>query len=123
VGLDKKGALDKHTARAAGKVTNATVEWLNDGDQKRDDGGGGKELAAFLSLAHGEMAEEIFVNFPEGVTLDVHRNGVHGLEQFLEQGVLETVIGLGQHVFEVGVLRFDSPHRVVDSRADVGPFR
>ena len=37
--------------------------------------------------------------------------------------VLEAVVGLGQDVLEVVVLRLDGPHGVVDGRADVGALR
>ena len=121
--VDEAGALHEHAAGAAGRVEDAAVEGLDDADDELDDGGGGEELAALLALAHGEVAEEVFVNLAEGVPLDVHGDGVHGLEQFLEQGVLEAVVGLGQHVLEVGVLRLDGAHGVVDGRADVGPLR
>ncbi len=120
--LDKAGALHEHAAGTAGRVKNAPVERLDDADDELDDGGGGEELAALLPLAHGELAEEVFVDLAEGVPLDVHGDGVHGLEQLDEQGVLEAVVGLGQDVLEVGVLRLDGAHGVVDGLADVGPF-
>ena len=119
---DETGALDEHAAGAAGRVEDAALEGFDDADDELDDGGGGEELAALLALAHGEVAEEVFVDLAEGVSLDVYGDGVHRLEQFLEQGVLEAVVGLGEHVFEVGVLRLDGPHGLVDGRADVGPL-
>ena len=50
-------------------------------------------LAAALALAHGELAEEVFVDAPEGVV--VQRGGDLGdfLEQFLEEGAGEEVVG------------------------------
>ena len=82
---DEAGALDEHAARAAGRVEDAAVERLDDLDDQLDDGGGGEELAALLPLAHGELAEEVFVDLAEGVAFDVHGDGVEGLEQFDEQ--------------------------------------
>ena len=117
---DETGALDEHAAGAAGRVEDAALEGFDDADDELDDGGGGEELAALLAFAHGEVAEEVFVDLAEGVSLDVHGDGIHGLEQFLEQGVLEAVVGLGEHILEVGILCFDGAHGLIDGRADVG---
>ena len=42
------------------------------------------------------------------------------LSSSLSRRVVEAVVGLGQDVLEVGVLRLDGAHGVVDGRADVG---
>ena len=57
----------------------------------------GLELAAALALGHGEGAEEVFVDTPEGVVVQCGRNLGNFLQQFLEQGAGEQVEGLGQY--------------------------
>src|SRR5450759_1591892 len=97
--------------------------WMYETDDQLDDGGRSEELATLLTFAHGELAKEVFVNLAKGVPLNVRGDRIHSLEQFLEQGVVKAVVGLGQYVLEVGVLRLDGAHGIVDGRADVGPFR
>jgi hypothetical protein len=48
---------------------------------------GREELAALLTLGHRELAEEILIDPPEGVALDVHRDRGHELQQLDERGV------------------------------------
>lgn len=83
---------------------------------------GGVKFAAALALAHGELAEEVFVDAPEGVV--VERGGDLGdfLEQFLEEGAGEKVVGLGQDAGELRVVLLDVAHGGIDLRADVLGF-
>ena len=87
--LHEARALHEHAARAAGGVEDAPVEGLDDLDEQPDDAARRVELAALLPLGAGELAEEVFVDAPEGVV--VQRGGNLGdlLEQFLEQGAGE----------------------------------
>ena len=87
---------------------------LDDFGEEADDAAGGVELAAFLALGAGELAEEVFVDAPEGVV--VHGGGNLGdlLEQFLKQGAREEVVGLGQDARELRIVLLDVAHRLVD---------
>jgi hypothetical protein len=66
---DEARGLDEHTARAARGVEDAPVIGFDDFGEEADDAAGGVELAAALALAHGELAEEVFVDAPEGVVV------------------------------------------------------
>jgi hypothetical protein len=79
--LHEAGGLDEHAAGAARGIEDAAVVRLQDFHDQFDDGGGRVEFAALLALAHGELAEEVFVDQTEGVAALVHGDGGHGLEQ------------------------------------------
>jgi len=121
--LHEAGGLHEHAAGTAGRVEDAPVEGFDDLDDQLDDAGGGVELAALLPLGHGELAEEVLVDPAEGVALDVHGDGAHQLEQLHQGGVLQPVVGLRQHVLEVGILLLDGAHGAVDRPTDVLPLR
>ncbi len=121
--LDESSRLDEHAARTAGGVEDAAAEGLDDLDDQLDQRGRGEELAAFVSLAHGEVAQEILVDLAEGVAFDVHRHRGEELQQFDQRGVLQHVVGARQHAGEVFVFGFDGPHGVVQCAADVLAFR
>ena len=95
---------------------------LDDFGEQADDAARGVELAALLALGAGELAEEVFVDAAEGVV--VQRGGNLGdlLEQFLEQGAGEEVVGLGQDAGELRVVLLDVAHGGVDLGADVRGF-
>ena len=95
------------------------MERLDDLDDQAHEAGGREELAALLALAHRELAQEVLVDLAEGVTLH-SRQRRQVLQQRHEQAVLQSVIGLGQHVLELVVGGLDRAHRVVDRLADVG---
>ena len=57
---------------------------LDDFGKEADDAPGDATFTAALALAHGELAEEVFVDAPEGVV--VHRGG--NLRDFLEQVII-----------------------------------
>ena len=117
---DEARRLHEHAAGAAGGVEDAAVEGFDDFGQQLDDAGGRVELAAALALGHGEGAEEVFVDAAEGVVVERGRNLGDLLQQFLEQGAGEQVVGLGQHAGELRVVLLDLAHRGVDLGADVG---
>ncbi len=119
----KRGALDEHAAGAAGRIEDAPVERLDHLHDQLDERGRREELAALLPLGHGELAQKILVDLAEGVALDVHRDRGEHLEQGDQRVVVQPVVGLGQHVAQVLVLRLDGAHGVVDGLADVGALR
>ena len=114
--------LHEHTAGTARRVEDAAVERFDDFGEQADDAARCVELAAALALGHGEFAEEIFVDAPEGVVVQRGRNLGNLLQQFLEQGAGEQVEGLGQHAGELRVVLFDVTHRGIDLGANVGRF-
>jgi hypothetical protein len=122
MGFDESGGLDEHAAGAAGGVEDAAVVGLEDFDDEADDGGGRVEFAAFLAFAHGEFAEEVFVDEAEGIAALVHGDGGHGFEEGGERAAFEDVVGFGEDVGEVGVFFFDGAHGVIDGLADLGAF-
>ena len=69
---------------------------FNDFGKEFDDTGRGIELAAFLSFRAGELAQEVFIDSSEGVVICGGRNFGDLLEQFLEQGAGEKIVGLGR---------------------------
>ena len=82
----------------------------------------GIKLAAPLPFGHGELAEEIFVDAPEGVVVERGGNLGDFFQQFLEQRAGEEVVGLGQDAGELRVVLLDVAHGVVDGFAHVGGF-
>jgi hypothetical protein len=97
---DKARRLHEHAAGAAGGVENAAMEGFDDFAEQPDDAARRVELAAALALAHGEGAEEVFVDAAESVVVERRRNLGDFLQQLLEQGVGEQVVGLRQHAGE-----------------------
>jgi len=73
--FDECRRLHEHAATSRCRIKNLPVERLDDFDDQLDDAGGCEELAALLPLRHGELAKEIFVNLPEGVSLNRHPRG------------------------------------------------
>jgi hypothetical protein len=61
---DEARGGDEHAARAARGVEDAPVVGLGDFGEEADDAERGVELAAFLALGAGELAEEVFVDAP-----------------------------------------------------------
>ena len=116
---DEAGALDEHAAGAAGGVEDVAVVGLEDLGEEADDAGGGVELSPTLSLGHGELGEEVFVDAAEGVVVGGDRDLGDLLEEALEQGAGEKVVGLGKDAGELGVLLLDGQHGGIHLRADV----
>ena len=120
---NKAGTLHKHAARAGSGIKNTTMKRFDDTDNKLNNGGWSKELSTLLPLAHGKVPKEVFINLAKSIPLDIHWHRVHGFEQLFEQGVLETVVALGQNILEIRVLRLYCPHGLVDCRTNIDPFR
>jgi hypothetical protein len=51
------------------------MERLDDFHDQLDNADWREEFAALLSLRHGELAEEVFVNLAEGIAFNRHRDG------------------------------------------------
>jgi hypothetical protein len=79
---------DEHAARTARGVEDAPVIRLDDFGEEPDDAAGGVKFAAALALAHGELAEEVFVDAPEGVV--VQRGGIS--ETFLSSSLRRVLV-------------------------------
>ena len=92
MGGNEAGALHEHAAGAAGGIEDAPVKGLQHLDQEADDAGGREELAALLPLAHGEGAEEVFIDLPEGVALQIGGDGGEGLQQVAQQAGIEDLM-------------------------------
>ena len=118
---DEARRLHEHAAGAAGGIEDAAVEGLDDLGEQPDDAARRVELAALLALGAGELAEEVFVDAAEGVVVERGWNLGDLLQQLLEQGAGEEVVGLGQHAGELRVVLLDLAHRGVDLGADVWP--
>ena len=116
---DEAGALDEHAAGAAGGVEDVAVVGLEDLGEEADDAGGGVELSPTLSLGHGELGEEVFVDAAEGVVVGGDGDLGDLLEETLEQGAGEEVVGLREDAGELGVLLLDGQHGGIHLRADV----
>jgi len=76
-----------------------------------------------MAFGHGELAEEVFVDLPEGVVIEGGWNFRDHLQQFLEQLAVKNLVGLGENAGEVGVVPLDVPHRVVDGLPHLTAFR
>jgi len=116
------GGGDEHAARTASGVEDAPEVGLDDFGEEADDAGRGVELAAFVVFGAGDLAEEVFADAAERVV--VHGGGHLGqfLQQFLDEGAGEKVVGLGQDAGELRAVLLDVVHGVVDLRADVLGF-
>ena len=100
----------------------AAVIRLDNFGEKADDGRGRVELSAALALGHGELAEEVFVDAAEGVVVEGGGDLGDLLQQLLEEGGGEEVVGLGEDASELRVVLLDVAHRLVDLGADVRGF-
>src|SRR4030042_7195414 len=70
--FDKFGALNKHATRTTGRVINPPVKWLYDINNKLASGCRSKKLSSSLSLRHGKLAEKVFINLSENISLNIH---------------------------------------------------
>src|SRR6266566_3190204 len=121
--LHETGALHEHTTRTAGGVKDAPLKGFDDLDDQFDDGGRREEFAALLSLGHGELAQEIFIDFAEDVSLDIHWYLREGLEQCDKGIIVELRIVGRQDAAQFFVFSLDGFHGVVDSLANIFAFR
>ena len=95
------------------------MERFDDFHDELDERGRREKLSAPSPLAHGELAEKVFVNLSEGIALDVHRDGVERPQQRHEDAAVEPREGLRKHVLEFLVFLLDGLHGFVDLLTDV----
>ena len=114
--LHKLGALHKHTARTAGRIINFPGIRLNDFNNKPYHRCWREKLSAFLSFAHREFTQEVFINLTKNITGGIFRDVGKRLEQ-LGKNVgflfLDVEVGiLGENIFKLFVLvLLDAFHR------------
>ena len=70
--FDETRTLHKHAAGATGGIEDAPMKWLDDLDDQFDNRGWREKFAAALSLRHGKLAQEIFVDLAEKVSLNIN---------------------------------------------------
>ena len=80
VTLLKSRTLHEHAAAAAGVIVDQPVVRLDNLGYKYYQRRWREKLAAFLTLAHGKLAQEILVDLAEGVPFDIHRDGIEGFQ-------------------------------------------
>ncbi|GBE13912.1 hypothetical protein BMS3Abin13_02227 [bacterium BMS3Abin13] len=66
--LNDPRALDKHAARAAGRIQNSTTHRIKHMGDQGNKGDWGEELAAVMGLLVGKLGKEIFVDAAEYIT-------------------------------------------------------
>jgi hypothetical protein len=71
--FDEVGRVDEHPARAACRVEDPAVIGLDDLNDQLHDRHWREELACALSLRQGELGQEVLVDEPERVALQVLR--------------------------------------------------
>ncbi|GBE37540.1 hypothetical protein BMS3Bbin08_00130 [bacterium BMS3Bbin08] len=121
--FDKLCTLYKHSTRAACRVEDAAVIRLYHLNDELDDRSGCEELTAPLSLAHGELAEKVFVNPPEHIPFDIHRYIVKELQEGYKHLVFELAVCFRENALELFILLFNRLHGIVYSFAYVSPLR
>ena len=121
--LDEVRRLHEHPARSAGRVVDLAVVRLDDLDDELDDRRRGEELAAFLALCEGELAEEVLIDEPEAVALERVGQPAKQAEQLDQHGARQPGVRARQHAVEVRVRALDRRHRVVDGFPEIRAFR
>src|SRR5215207_11768117 len=104
--LDELLGLHEHTAGAAARVVDASLERFEHLHHQSDNGTRRIEFPTTLSLGSGELAEEVLVNAPEHVErltgLLAHRDVREQVDQLAEHDLVEGGSGivLRQNAFE-----------------------
>jgi hypothetical protein len=73
-------------------VIDPTVERFEDLNSQLDDARWCEELAGLLPFRHCKLAKEVFVDFAERITFDIHRHGGKVLQERNEQFFVEPVV-------------------------------
>ena len=73
VDSDEVGALHEHAARAARRIEDPPVKGFDYFYDETYDRSRRVKYAALLSFGEGELTEEIFIDLPECVALDIER--------------------------------------------------
>src|SRR3989338_5392570 len=72
--FDKLNGLHKHTAGAACRIVDITLEWLEDFDDEFDDRSRCEEFTTAGPVSNCELTQKVFIDSPERITLDIVRN-------------------------------------------------
>ena len=123
VPLSKISALHKHAPRAASRIVDLALKRLDDLHNQFHQCRRRKEFPAALALAHCKFTQKIFVDLAEGIAFHLHRHRIEILQQIKKHLIAQPIIGLGKHIFQIRIFRFDRPHRIVDRLPNIGGFR
>src|SRR6266566_4522569 len=121
--LHETGALHEHATRTTCWIKDTSLKGFDDLDDQLDDGGGCEELTAFLSLGHGELAQEVFIDFAEDVSLNIHGYLGESFEQRDKGIIVELRIVGRQDATQFFVFSLDGFRSIVDRLANVFAFR
>jgi hypothetical protein len=126
VGFDEFLRLHEHAAGAAAGIVDAAFVGGEHLDEKADDALRGVELAAFLALGAGELAEEVLVDAAEDVLraagLVAHADRSDEVDELAQAVLVERRAGVffREDAFQARVVALDRDHGVVDDLANLG---
>src|SRR3989338_1045755 len=79
--LDKLDRLHEHTAGAACRIVDITLEWLEDFDDKFDDRSRCEKFTTAGPVSNCELTEKIFIDSPERIAFYIIRNLIEILKK------------------------------------------
>src|SRR5215475_2494960 len=69
---NEASTLDEHSTRPTRRIKDTSVKGLHHLNNEFDERRWRKEFPAFGTFRHRKFAQEIFIDFPEGVSFDIH---------------------------------------------------
>lgn len=122
------GGLHEHAARTAGGIVYASSEGFDDVDQCFHHAFRRIEFAGVLAFLRRELRQAVLVGASEqvvGVAVFGHLHIGEQVDHFAEPSLVQfrACEVLRQDAFELLVLLFDEPHRLVDDLADLRGVR
>src|SRR3989344_8962939 len=79
--FNKLHGLHKHTAGATCRIVDIALVWLKDFNDEFDNRGRGKKFSTTGPVRNCELAQEVFVNSPECVALNIIGNLIEILKK------------------------------------------
>src|SRR3989338_7738752 len=115
--------LHKHAAGAAGWVINSALIRLNDFHDEFNNAGWRKKFAPTRAIRKREFPEEVFVDSPESITLNIVWNLIEVFEKRDYGSVIKFLKCLRENTDKLFIFRFNLFHRVIHGSAHIRSFR